>query len=356
MNCSFQASRRRTTVTLLLCAMLLLSTLPLPAFAQAPAATEFRYEHDPRINPKAMADIEVNPEAVYGFSPRTDGGLAEYASLDWTDPEWVNGETGRQARIAYHESHQEMYVMLDEMRAEGKDIEEIARAVSAKRNELRLASYANDPEGLERVKARNKEEYGQEEGPLPEQLYEKLGSWELVLQSAFNTNPGMDACLGLYDDYYNFYVASGQLEDDRTAKASREYAIAAFVDAAGGFRLGTDGPSLSIFTDAGEVSTWFLPELEAAVAGGVTRGYEDQTLRPAGEISRIEALVILSRCLPVLDATQQAVSFTDVPDWARADVDRLSASGLVLGYGDGTLGATDLLTVEQVITLVRRAA
>ena len=179
--------------------------------ALAGEAAPFRYEHDPRLNPSAMADIVENPEAVYGFSPSPDGSLAAYADFDWTDPELVNGEQGRLARIAYHESLEEMYDLLEEMTLAGSTTEEMARALSTKRNEIRLASYENDPDGLAAVKARNLDTYGHEEGPLPEELFEKYGSWEKVLEKAFSVNSGMDACLGLYDDYFMLYVASGQV-------------------------------------------------------------------------------------------------------------------------------------------------
>ena len=100
------------------------------------------------------------------------------------------------------------------MRAADMDIEEIARAVSTLRNELRMAAYDGDPEGLEAMKARNLEKYGHEEGPLPDELFEQYGSWEMVLEKSFSVNSGMDACLGLYDDYYDLYVLAGQVEDD----------------------------------------------------------------------------------------------------------------------------------------------
>ena len=106
-----------------------------------------------------------------------------------------------------------MYDILREMSAAGKSVEEIARAVSAKRNEIRLASYKDDPEGLAAAKARNLEKYGHEEGPLADELYAQYGSWQTVLVKAFSTNMGMDACLGLYDDYYSVYVALSLLED-----------------------------------------------------------------------------------------------------------------------------------------------
>ncbi|MBP5242955.1 MAG: hypothetical protein J6Z36_04610 [Clostridia bacterium] len=173
------------------------------------APKSFEYEHDPRENPRAMADIVVDENAVYGFRPSEEGSLAVYASMDWSDPTIV--EEGRQERIAYHESLESMYVLLDAMTAEGKDTETIARAISAKRNELRLAAYKDDAEGLAAVKERNLAQYGHEEGPLPDELYEKYGSWEMVIAKAFSANSGMDACLGLYDDYYDLYVAIGQI-------------------------------------------------------------------------------------------------------------------------------------------------
>lgn len=176
------------------------------------AAEAFHYIHDPRENPSAMADIVEDPEAVYGFRPSAEGSLKQYADMDWTDPEIV--EAGRQDRLAYHESIEEMYKLLVDMKAEGATTEEIARAVSTKRNEIRLASYADDPEGLEKVKARNLERYGHEEGPLPEESFEKYGTWQKVLEMAFSTNSGMDACLGLYDDYYELYIAAGQIPAD----------------------------------------------------------------------------------------------------------------------------------------------
>ena len=170
---------------------------------------KFKYEHDPRKNPSAMADIIEDENAVYGFRPSESGSLAMYANEDWSNPEVV--EKGRQERIAYHKSLESMYVMLNEMKNDGKDIETIARAVSAKRNELRLDAYKDDPEGLEALKQRNLKKYGHEEGPLPDELYAQYGSWEIVISKAFSTNSGMDACLGLYDDYYELYVASGQI-------------------------------------------------------------------------------------------------------------------------------------------------
>lgn len=102
--------------------------------------------------------------------------------------------------------------ILYRMREEGALIEEMARAVSEERNCLRLASYQDDPEGLAVVKESNLKTYGREEGPTPDELFEKYGSWTLFLQKAFRPNMGMDVCCGLYDANYSLYVELGYVE------------------------------------------------------------------------------------------------------------------------------------------------
>ena len=171
----------------------------------------FAYVHDPRENPEAMADIIENADAVYGFSPNPDSRrLGSYAEYDWTDPEFV--AHAREERRAYHESMESMTDILYRMREEGASMEEMARAVSEERNRLRLAAYLDDPEGLAAVKERNLKTYGHEEGPTPDELFEKYGSWTAVLQKAFSPNMGMDACCGLYDEYYWLYIELGYAE------------------------------------------------------------------------------------------------------------------------------------------------
>ena len=334
----------RRIASFVLCALILMNAISVCAVE----GTSIPYTHDPRLCNRAMEESVIDPTAVYGFSPRPNGNLSTYERFDWTDPEEV--ETLREERLTYLESYQEMDRLLSEMAGDGKSTEEIARAVSAKRNEIRLAAYADDPEALAAVKERNLEKYGHEEGPLPDELFVKYGSWEKVMEKAFALSPGEDVCVGLYDDYYDYYVAFGYVEDEQFAAATREYAVARFAESAGL----PQGGSLDAFSDAESVSPWYRDSLASAVSNGVMKGYEDGTLRPKNTISRVEAMVILSRCLPSLEATGEAIDFSDVPAWAKADIDRLSSAGIVKGYGDGRLGATDDLTVEQVQLLVSR--
>lgn len=306
------------------------------------------YEHDPRLNPRAMEDIVVDPDAVYGFSPNPEGTLAPYAKYDWTIKEDV--EEYKNARIEYLAANTQMYELLYEMTAEGKTSEEIARAISTKRNELRIASYDGDPDGLATLKERNLLKYGHEDGPTADELFEQYGSWDIVTEKAFSQNSGMDACVGIYDDYYDCYITFGYVEDEKTAPASREYAIAAFAEA-----TGAEGDAaVPEFEDAEEISSWFYESISKAIGAGLIKGYEDNTLRPKKTISRVEAMVLLSRFLPELAEIQEPIGFSDIPEWAKDDIDRLSKAGLVEGYGEGILGAYDDLTVEQVKILVKR--
>lgn len=177
----------------------------------------YSYENDPRLNPKTMEDVNVDPNAVYGFSPDPDSTrLGEYASYDWSDPVVVAKATKN--RIEYLQQFNEMYALWENLEAQGKSIEEIARAVSKKRNDLRLESYKDDPVGLAKVKKSNFDKYGNEEGPTAESLFEKYGSWETLLKKSFSSNSGMDACLGLYDIEYNLNLATGEIKESSVAK------------------------------------------------------------------------------------------------------------------------------------------
>ncbi len=191
---------------------LMLAVLSVSGFAND---SPFVYEHDPRENPNAMRDIVVNPDAVYGFSPSSaaESTLKEYAdAIDWTDPEQV--AEAREKRQAYHDSMEELYAMTLSMAEQDLDIETIARAVSQRRNEIRLESGKDDPEELAMIKRRNLEIYGNEFGPDQDALYEKYGSWETVLLKALSTNSGMDACLGFYDEYYYLYELGEEMKTE----------------------------------------------------------------------------------------------------------------------------------------------
>ena len=179
-------------------ALFFAAMLSFASFAASP------YLHDPMKNPSAAKDIVEAPEAVYGYAPSPDSTrMKAFLEFDWTNAQLV--EEFRRQREDYHESIQELYGMIRSMKAAGNTTEEIARAVSTRRNEIRLESYRDDPEGLEKAKQSNLETFGNENGGTPDYFYAKYGSWETVIEKALSVNAGADAILGLYDKYYDTY-------------------------------------------------------------------------------------------------------------------------------------------------------
>ncbi|MBR4186154.1 MAG: S-layer homology domain-containing protein, partial [Clostridia bacterium] len=183
--------------------------------------------------------------------------------------------------------------------------------------------------------------YGHEEGPLPDELFEQYGSWEEVIWKAFSANPGMDACLGLYDEYFDLYVASGMIDAEGETEASREYAAAALAEA-----FGLDGKTADAdmaFGDGDRVSAWFADSVGAAASVGILRGYEDGSLRPDRAVTTLEAYVLLARCL---GAEAYDGDLPDgVPAWAAAEIGFLLSEG-VLTSADG-IAWDEALTVER---------
>ena len=137
--------------------------------------------------------------------------------------------------------------------------------------------------------------------------------------------------------------------------ATREYIISEFVQSVGRNTLDESEAVLNMFSDSEKISAEYKEDISRAIVGGILKGYEDRTIRPKESVSRIEAMVMLARCVPDLDITGEAIEFSDVPDWAKKEIEYLSKAGLVKGYGDGTMGADDFITIEQVGLLVERS-
>ena len=182
----------------LFCSILIAASLTVSVSAEEPADADpekegFQYVHDP--------------------SSRR---LGEYAGrFDWTDPDEV--AIGRAERQIYHDSMEELYAMIRDMKAAGKTAEEIARAVSKHRNEIRIESYKDDEAGLADMRKSNLAKYGNEDGPTAEYLYDLYGSWETVIDHSLSSNPGMDACLGFFDQYYDHYLLMDKIAEGYTA-------------------------------------------------------------------------------------------------------------------------------------------
>ncbi|MBQ4145222.1 MAG: S-layer homology domain-containing protein, partial [Clostridia bacterium] len=158
--------------------------------------------------------------------------------------------------------------------------------------------------------------------------------------------------------YATFEVRDKDYNGLNDGFVSREEAVADFIRAVGFKTIGVNTNVLSRFKDYSKIASGYKRELAAAVSEGIISGYEDGTFKPQALITRVEALVILNRIIGdnSLPRTADNIIFEDTPLWAEEDIERLVVAGIVMGYGDGKLGAKDYLTYEQIETLTNRAA
>lgn len=73
----------------------------------------------------------------------------------------------------------------ERLRREGLDVEQIARILVERRNEMKRAYRAGlGPELLATLESRNQAKYGDPLGPTPAQLLQRYGNWDAVIAAA----------------------------------------------------------------------------------------------------------------------------------------------------------------------------
>ncbi len=106
---------------------------------------------------------------------------------------------------------------------------------------------------------------------------------------------------------------------------------------------------------------WFVDEVAKAVAAEYISGYDDGTMRPNAEISRLEAAVILYRLLRLDSYKSESWidGFNDadtIADWGRVYVNSAVAEGYFSGYPDGTFKPGRVITRAETVSLLSKAA
>ncbi len=109
------------------------------------------------------------------------------------------------------------------------------------------------------------------------------------------------------------------------------------------------------FNDADTVSDWAKSYIAAAVKHGILKG-SDGNVRAKDLITREEMITILSRAFGwnVTDADLSFADSSDVSDWAKANVAYASANGVLTGYSDNTVKPKATITRAETFALVSR--
>jgi hypothetical protein len=92
---------------------------------------------------------------------------------------------------------------------------------------------------------------------------------------------------------------------------------------------------------------------------GIIAGYEDGSIRPNGEITREEAMVMITQALDAMALLQEtddaAASFDDldaVSDWASFAVERVTAQHIMNGISANILSPKSTFTYAQAAATI----
>ena len=119
------------------------------------------------------------------------------------------------------------------------------------------------------------------------------GSWEhkyILLSDAYTVSASV-----LYENADKVYMPNQNASRQEIA-----YALAAVL----GLESGDDYLKKT-FTDSGNVNEKLYESVNAVSAAGLIKGYTDNTLRPEGDVTRAEAVVLLDRALQYKESYEQ---------------------------------------------------
>ncbi|MBD0378811.1 S-layer homology domain-containing protein [Paenibacillus sedimenti] len=125
-----------------------------------------------------------------------------------------------------------------------------------------------------------------------------------------------------------------------------------------GMQIATDIQNGKLVAFRDIAGHWAREAIEKAVKLGFVNGYEDDTFRPQGLITRAEFTVMLARALQLPDNGDKKQSFADlerIPEWARSSISAAMAAGIVDGYDDNTFRSDNRITRAEMTAMVARA-
>ncbi|AEG61845.1 peptidase S8 and S53 subtilisin kexin sedolisin [Desulforamulus ruminis DSM 2154] len=102
---------------------------------------------------------------------------------------------------------------------------------------------------------------------------------------------------------------------------------------------------------------WARTDIEIMAARQIVRGMAPQTFAPDLTVTRGQFTAMLVRTLGLSEESVSPAEFSDLPGdyWCAGAVGTAVKMGLVSGYGDGTFGANDPITREQMAAMLVRA-
>lgn len=116
---------------------------------------------------------------------------------------------------------------------------------------------------------------------------------------------------------------------------------------------------LTRFSDVQDLDQAQRQAISAALAAGITNGFEDGSFRPQGEVTRAQLATIMARALKIpADAATSDRPFADdktLPGWARNSVYALSELGILQGRSSHVFDPHAPVTFAEALVVLLRA-
>lgn len=111
------------------------------------------------------------------------------------------------------------------------------------------------------------------------------------------------------------------------------------------------------FEDASSIPAWARSSISSAVKSGLIKGYEDNSFRPDGKVTRIEFVAMVARALDLKSGTKSTLPFADadqIPAWGKEYAAAAYEAGLIQGKGNDRFAPNDPVTRAEAVTLLLR--
>ena len=111
------------------------------------------------------------------------------------------------------------------------------------------------------------------------------------------------------------------------------------------------------FSDVKE-DFWATNEIENLILSGIINGYDDGTFKPNKSLNRGQAAELLTNALDLeITSNLTEAPFKDLTlnSYHAPFAAAVKAEGIITGKANGTFGASDTLTREQMATILVRA-
>lgn len=145
-----------------------------------------------------------------------------------------------------------------------------------------------------------------------------------------------------------FSIIPAQATASAEIYVSMEEAVAGLLDTIGLDALNDTQSDLSVFSDADQISSQYADVIAIAVTNGILPIVPGEELNPRMSITRLEFALLVGNSMRELPAIKEAPVFADVPAEGVEELNRITAAGLMSGYGNGYFGSGDYLTKEQL--------